>query len=200
MAREKKRQTTTFDVDAYGNPKYGWPKNRTMLFIVGELLRNGNSSKQIEDALDDHGRTTIFKAPGELNARQMVAEIRRDRRFRGQSPEDSFFVADEELVQFDGETFAVSRKFGKKSNDGDSDENHLERIRRLAVQFPEAQIHGRKSGTNAWAVKPSTMIREWQSESRPASEQKATVPRASIPAKPKEGQSSGELGSFAQDG
>ncbi|HEY4639953.1 MAG TPA: hypothetical protein VII75_01295 [Thermoanaerobaculia bacterium] len=112
------RDLAKFDVTVQGQIHRALNKRRAILTVARALVAAGISPNDIAAAAPSRGVPFFASAAGELDAPSFVGTLKADRAAEGR-PFDSrrWFCADDELIHYDGATYAVSNQWGLRTKD-----------------------------------------------------------------------------------
>jgi hypothetical protein len=112
-ARESSGQTATYSLTIQGQTVTGLSRRGAVLKIAQYLCENGISPQRLLDSAEIRQGTMFRSAEGDLDSAQFVASVTEEESSHGRSfvPE-RYFVADEELIHFQGKTYALMRRWG----------------------------------------------------------------------------------------
>jgi hypothetical protein len=109
--REKYRDFTRYDVILGGQEHLGQPKRRALFLAVKHYCDRGASPQEVIDLMPRAGAGKWFELDGSLDSTQFREQaIASPRSFK----ERRWFFADDELVHFEGRTYAFSSQWGGK--------------------------------------------------------------------------------------
>lgn len=112
-ARESSSQTSTYSLSIQGQTVSGLSRRGAVLKIAQYLCGNGIAPQRLLDSAGIRQGTMFRSAEGYLDSSQFVACVTNEESSQGRSfvPE-RYFVADDELIRFQGKTYALMRRWG----------------------------------------------------------------------------------------
>lgn len=126
------RDRTKFDVNVRGQVHEGLNKRRAILVIVRALAANGVSPEEMARGVPERGDRLFVSAEGELDAAAFERAVRASREAQGRSYDPArWFCEENELIRFDGRSYAVSNQWGGGTEDV---------IRALVSKFASAGV------------------------------------------------------------
>ncbi len=126
------RDHTKFDVTVQGQVHRALNKRRAILTVVQALARAGISPESMSRAVPSRGDRFIASAAGELDSLSFIEAVTNDRAAQSRTFDPArWFFSDDELVHFDGRTYAVSNQWGTGTE---------QTLRDLTSQFPHAKV------------------------------------------------------------
>jgi hypothetical protein len=126
------RDHTKFDVTVQGQIHRALNKRRAILTVVQALAKAGISPESMSRAVPSRGDRFIISAVGKLDSLSFIETVTNDRVAQNRTFDPArWFYSDEELVHFDGRTYAVSNQWGTGTE---------QTLRDLTSQFPQAKI------------------------------------------------------------
>ena len=106
------RDFTKFIVSFNGQNTEPLPKRRAMYVFVNYLIKQGCDPQEIAEPVNRGFDRFFAKVDGNVNSAQFIEAIMEGRPTSGKPYYSRFFVKDEELFEFNGDTYAVSNQWG----------------------------------------------------------------------------------------
>jgi len=126
------RDHTKFDVTVQGQTHRALNKRRAILTVVQALAAAGISPESMARAVPSRGDRFIASTLGELDSESFIKAVTTDRAAQSRTFDPArWFCGDDELVHFDGRTYAVSNQWGTGTE---------QTLRDLTSQFPHAKV------------------------------------------------------------
>ena len=111
QTRSGSRDMTRFDIEVLGEKYPNLPKRIAILRVVQVLVQSGHAPEEISSAVDDKFYKTGFRgAAGDLNEQDFIEAVQQSHKTF--SPH-RWFTADNELLHYGGQTYALSNQWGK---------------------------------------------------------------------------------------
>ena len=130
QTRSGSRDMTRFDCEVFGEQFQNLPKRRTIFRVVQALVKSGRAPKDIANTVDDKFYKRRFRgAEGDLNERDFIEAVKQSRKTF--SP-GRWFTADDELMHYEGRTYALSNQWGRGG--------WTRAMEALAENYPSAEI------------------------------------------------------------
>lgn len=112
-ARESSGQTASYSLTIQDQTVLSPTRRGAVLKIVQYLCRNGIAPQRLLDSAGIRQGTMFRSADGELDSAQFIACVTRDESSQGRTFDPQrYFVADDELIHFQGKTYALMRRWG----------------------------------------------------------------------------------------
>ena len=141
LSRVQNRDLTKYDATVFGKSEKRLAKRNAIFFVVKELCSSGVSPEKINKVIDSE-RRRFLHAEGDLNSKDFIRNIVEQYKLDGKTIEyGRWYCNDDELIYFDGKTFAFHKMWG-----GDGWDTAMKLLR---DNFPDAKI-------NFWASKETT--------------------------------------------
>jgi len=126
------RDRTKFDITVRGILHQALNKRRAILVLVRALAAEGVSPEDMMRAVPERGDRFFVWADGDLDSAEFNQAVKTARATQGRAFDPvRWFSATDELIPFDGKTYAVSNQWGTGTE---------EAIRSLTLAFPRAGV------------------------------------------------------------
>jgi hypothetical protein len=126
------RDRTKFDINVRGILHQGLNKRRAILVLVRALVAEGVSPEDMMRAVPERGDRFFVAADGDLDPQSFIQAVKATRAAQGRAFDPvRWFAASDELIEFEGRTYAVSNQWGTGTE---------EVIRSLTSTFPRASV------------------------------------------------------------
>ncbi len=139
QGRQAGRDFTKFDVTVDGETEYRLAKRQAMFRVVRALCTAGITPDEIHDVLSWRGATALWRATdGEVSSDEFRQRALESARTGGPAYEPRrWFDDDDELISSGGQTWALTKMWGTKTEEGMTD---------LLARFPGHGIGVERSG------------------------------------------------------